>query len=341
MDPLRPEVFKAESAKFDPPRSDSGRIGRGPTAPVPAAPSPVEDALPQTALAEKKKFPLAAVALGVAAVIGVVAYVVTRPGSVPPPAAPVMNAAETAALARVRELEARLASLEAEKVAAEQKAAEEATKKIEAQAKARGRAVDPAELQKAQDEARKKAQVDQEARLQAERQKIEEERRKAEEARVAEATRAAAAAATAEAVPTPATPPSTPPPFVAASPVVALSPPAIFAPTPAAANLAGAAGTALLDVSDPEVTPPQLVTQSKIQYPPVALAQRITGSIVISALIDEQGNVAEARVIRGASPNSGLNQAALDNVKRRKYKPATLNGKPGRAWIAVQVDFKL
>jgi protein TonB len=84
-----------------------------------------------------------------------------------------------------------------------------------------------------------------------------------------------------------------------------------------------------------------LVSQSRIEYPPVARAQRITGSIVISALVDELGNVAEARVIRGAAPNSGLNQAALDNVKRRKYKPATMGGKPGRAWIAVQIEFKL
>jgi periplasmic protein TonB len=63
--------------------------------------------------------------------------------------------------------------------------------------------------------------------------------------------------------------------------------------------------------------------------------------VVVSALVDEQGNVAEARIIRGAPPNSGLNQAALDNVRKRKYKPATLNGKPGRAWVAIQIEFKL
>ena len=47
------------------------------------------------------------------------------------------------------------------------------------------------------------------------------------------------------------------------------------------------------------------------------------------------------RLIRGASPELGLNQVALENVKRRKYKPAQMNGKPGRAWIAIQIDFKL
>jgi TonB family protein len=74
----------------------------------------------------------------------------------------------------------------------------------------------------------------------------------------------------------------------------------------------------------------------------MARAQRITGTVLISALVDEQGNVAETRVIRGASASYfGLTEAALASVKRRKYKPATQNGKPGRAWIAIQIDFKL
>ena len=84
-----------------------------------------------------------------------------------------------------------------------------------------------------------------------------------------------------------------------------------------------------------------LVTQSKIEYPPIARTQRLAGTVIISALVDEQGNVVEARVIRGAPVNTGFNQAALDNVKKRKYKPATRDGKPGRAWVAIQVDFKL
>ncbi len=347
MDAIRPELFKAESAKADPPKSDSGRSARVPTPTGPFSPGPVDESPSQTVRAEKKSFPVAPVVLGVLAVLGAAAYFVTRSGSAPvaPPASPTMNAAESAALARVRELEARLAAFEAEKVAAGEKATEEATKKVEAQAKARGRAVDPAELQKAQDDARRKAQAEQEARLQAERQKIEEERRRAEEVRAAEAAKAAEAAALASAAP------SMSPAFVAAPPVAVTSIPSPVAPaaaaTPAVAAVAGtvapsaSSGPLPLDLSDPGVTPPQLVSQSKIPYPPVALAQRITGSVVISALIDEQGNVAEARVIRGASPNSGLNQAALENVKNRKYKPATSNGKPGRAWIAVQIDFKL
>ena len=97
----------------------------------------------------------------------------------------------------------------------------------------------------------------------------------------------------------------------------------------------------MLDLSEPGVVAPVLISQTRMDYPAVARAQRITGSVIISALVDELGNVIETKMIRGAAPNSGLNQAALDNVKRRKYKPATLNGKPGRAWVAIQIEFKL
>jgi len=348
MDAIRPEAFKAEAAKFEPVKHDSGRIGRLP-APSPASPGPAEDHLFQTVMTEKKSFPVVPVVMGVVVVAALAGYYLTRSGAPTPgpTPAPTMNAAETAALARVRELESRLAALEAEKVAAEQKAADEAKKVIEAQAKARGRAVDPAELQRAQDEARRKAQAEQDARVQAERQKIEEERKRAEETRAAEAAKAAEAARVFEAAASPSMAPTGTPAFVAASPLaVTPSPaapaPAVASPSPAVAATAGAAaGPALLDLADPAVTPPVLVSQPRIEYPAMARAQRIMGSVVISALIDEQGNVAEARIIRGVAGTSGLNQVALDTVKRRKYKPATLGGKPGRAWVAIQIDFKL
>lgn len=348
-EPIRPEVPKAEALKLDSTRS--GRVAVPAHAPhVQAPPAALaDDPIFHTMAAEKKSFPVAAIAGVVVLVLAGVGYMMTRSGSAPqaPASAPTMNAAETAALARVRELETRLAALEAEKVAAEQKATEEATQKVEAQAKARGRAVDPAELQRAQEEARKKAQTEQAALVAAERQKIEDERRRGEESRTAEAAaRAAEATRLAEATPAPPTP--TPVITVAAATPapVAPAPPTNVAPAapPPAANppqAPAATGSTLLDVSDPNVTAPVLVSQARIEYPPIARAQRITGSVIISALVDEQGNVAEARVIRGAAPNSGLNQAALDNVKKRKYKPASMNGKPGRAWVAIQIDFKL
>ena len=360
-----PPARQAEVHRTEPAKTDSGRSGRVPTpahppstpshgpSSSPATPAVGGEEIFQTVLSEKKSFPIVPVLLALLVIGGGAGYYFTMgPGAAPAPTPvpqPTLNPAEAAALARVKELEQQLASLEAEKAAAAQKAADEAAQKLEAQAKARGRAVDPAELARAQEEARKKAQAEQETKLASERQKIEDERKKAEDLRAAEAARsaaqaAAAAAAQAAAAETPAPPVATPAPSVAApapTPAIAASTPAPLAAAPQATAAPASTGPALLDVSDPGVTPPQLVSQPRVEYPAIARAQRITGTVIVQALIDEQGNVAEARVLRGVSSNSGLNQAALDSVKKRKYKPATANGKPGRAWVAIQIDFKI
>ncbi len=326
------ETMALEVIRPDPVRHDSGRIPR----PVPAGRPPGEEIF-QSVLAEKKSLPVVPVVLGVVVLVAAAAYLLPRSGSLPaaPPAAPTMNPTETAALARVRELESRLAAIEAEKAVAEQQAAEEARKAVEARARARGRAVDPVELQRAQDEARLKAQADQEARLQAERQKIDEERRLAAAAVAAEAAKAA--------VPSPTDRPS-PSATVVPSPAAVSTAAPTPAPTPSpatAAPTAAQSGPLLLDLGDPGVVAPQLVSAPRIEYPPVARAQRITGTVLVSALIDEQGNVVETKLIRGVSTSAGLNVAAMENVKKRKYKPATLNGKPGRVWVAIHIEFKL
>lgn len=349
--PSTPPPPVPSSSSPEPPRPEASRSVK--TIP-PAAPAPVPEAplFSSAATSETRRPNLVPVIAVVVVLLAGGGYVLTRSGGGGAPVAPpqpTMNPAETAALARVRELESRLAALEAEKMAAEQQAVDEAKRKLEAQAKARGREVDPVELQRAQEAARLKAQADQDARLAVERQKIEDEKRRADEARAAEAARSAEPAPAAPV----ATPASTP---AMAAPVAPVAPPASAPSTTAAATSAppapatvetapapapNAGASSLLDLSDPGVVPPQLVSQPRLEYPPVARAQRVTGTVVVSALVDEQGSVVEARVIRGVASNTGLNQAALDSVRKRKYKPATLNGKPGRTWVAIQIDFKL
>ncbi|HEY5907282.1 MAG TPA: protein kinase, partial [Vicinamibacteria bacterium] len=104
-----------------------------------------------------------------------------------------------AAQERVKELEQKLAALEAEKLAAESKAADDAKQKVEAQAKAKGQEVDQAALAKAQEEARQKARQEEERKQREELRRVEEQKR-AEEARLAEERRRAEEAAALERV---------------------------------------------------------------------------------------------------------------------------------------------
>jgi TonB family protein len=268
---------------------------------------------------------------GAAAVLVLAAIgttLVLRSRAAAPPAAtvppPTTMSAEMVALARkARELEEKLQALEAEKAAAAAKAEDDAKKKVEAQAKARGQAVDPEALARAQEDARKRAQAEQERKAQAERKRLEDEQKAlaeqqlAEEQRRVEEARAAAAAAAA--------PPTT---------VAAATPP----PTPPPVTLR--AGT-LVDVNDEGVIAPVALNKPPFNYPPIALRQRIEGKVDLSVLVDERGSVTDARVVSGAGGRAGLNEAASEYVRRWRFRPATKEGVPVKTWTPVSVVFML
>ena len=49
--------------------------------------------------------------------------------------------------------------------------------------------------------------------------------------------------------------------------------------------------------------------------------------------------VAEARVLESSSPGLGFEDAALRQVRTRRYQSGTKNGVAVRVWIVVRVNF--
>ena len=269
----------------------------------------------------KSKAPLMAVAALLLALAGVAAFYVLggRTSSTPPgPMPTTLSPAGVAAMAKVKELEEKLQTFEAEKAAAEAKAAEEAKKKLESQARTRGQEADPAAVAKAQEEAATRARAEQEKKQEEERRKLEEAKA-AEEARLAEEQRLAEEARVAALAVTTTTTLATPPPTT----LPALQP------------------GALVDVSDPGVLAPVADKTPPLQYPQIALRQRVEGTVELNVLVDEKGLVTDAQVVRGAGGKAGLDEAAIDNVKKRRYRPATKDGVPVKVWIPVRVQFRL
>jgi periplasmic protein TonB len=72
------------------------------------------------------------------------------------------------------------------------------------------------------------------------------------------------------------------------------------------------------------------------EYPPLARQTRIYGTVVIDAVIDERGNVVQARVVSG---HPLLISAALRAVQQWRYEPTSLNGQPVSVELQVQVHF--
>jgi protein TonB len=73
-------------------------------------------------------------------------------------------------------------------------------------------------------------------------------------------------------------------------------------------------------------------------YPVLAKQERIWGTVVVDAVIDEHGNVVQAHVVTG---HPLLIRAALNAVLQWKYEPTLLNGTPVAVEMEVNVNFKL
>ena len=86
------------------------------------------------------------------------------------------------------------------------------------------------------------------------------------------------------------------------------------------------------------VTAAAIITQTRPVYPPLARQARIQGNVVLHAIIDKDGKVAQLEVISG---HPLLVQSALDAVKQWRYKPTQLNGDPVEVDTTITVTFTM
>jgi protein TonB len=91
----------------------------------------------------------------------------------------------------------------------------------------------------------------------------------------------------------------------------------------------------------PGVSPPQLVSVPKPGYPPMARTLRVEGTVVVSVLVDENGQVQDVRMAEPNRQNAGLNEAALSAARSARYKPATKDGVRVKMWTRLKIPFKL
>jgi protein TonB len=86
------------------------------------------------------------------------------------------------------------------------------------------------------------------------------------------------------------------------------------------------------------IAPPAKLRDVQAVYPPIARASQVQGVVIIEAVIDEMGQVADARVLRSIPL---LDAAALDAVRQWVYTPTLMNGEPKAVLMTVTVNFRL
>jgi len=83
---------------------------------------------------------------------------------------------------------------------------------------------------------------------------------------------------------------------------------------------------------------PALVHRVEPDYPGVAVAAKVSGTVILEATVNESGAVAEVHVLRSILL---LDQAAIKAVKQWRYQPLVLNGQPVPFILVVTLTFSL
>jgi protein TonB len=81
---------------------------------------------------------------------------------------------------------------------------------------------------------------------------------------------------------------------------------------------------------------PVPVTTVQPVYPEFAREAQIQGKVILHVLVGKDGRVKNVKVSKGVT---GLNDAAIEAVRKWVFKPALSNNKPVAVWVEVPVDF--
>jgi periplasmic protein TonB len=86
------------------------------------------------------------------------------------------------------------------------------------------------------------------------------------------------------------------------------------------------------------IEPSRLIRKVDPVYPELARRARISGDVILDAVIDEEGNVTSLKVLSG---HPLLVEAARQAVLQWKYSPTILSGEPVAILANVTVSFRL
>ncbi len=90
----------------------------------------------------------------------------------------------------------------------------------------------------------------------------------------------------------------------------------------------------------PIVQPKLLTTHTLFNYPPEAYNQGIEGKVVVRLLVNKEGKVTEAKILK-TSGSGILDEAALKMALSSVYEPGTIYGMVSDFWRHLPVHFKL
>jgi TonB family protein len=87
------------------------------------------------------------------------------------------------------------------------------------------------------------------------------------------------------------------------------------------------------------VVPPVPIYAPEAEFSDEARRSKYQGVCLISIIVDTHGNPQNPRVVQRLG--MGLDEKAIEAIRRYKFKPGTKDGKPVPVLITIEVDFRM
>src|SRR4030095_8004315 len=89
------------------------------------------------------------------------------------------------------------------------------------------------------------------------------------------------------------------------------------------------------------VTWPISIFEAKPVFTAEGMRKKIQGDVVLEVVVLADGSVGPVRVIKSLDRESGMDDAAIENAKKWRFRPGTKDGKPVATLIQMTVTFRL
>ena len=87
-----------------------------------------------------------------------------------------------------------------------------------------------------------------------------------------------------------------------------------------------------------QINAPELLRRVEPVYPEIAVMAKVTGTVILEAVVATDGTVESVKVLRTVK---FLDAAAMDAVKQWRYKPLVLNGVATPFVLTVTLTFSI
>ena len=113
-------------------------------------------------------------------------------------------------------------------------------------------------------------------------------------------------------------------------------------------TMADAGADIIVDIEDympgvdefvPVEIPAEMIYEHVPEYPRLAQTAGMEAVVWVKALLDKNGNVRDAMVLKSSGSKAGFDEAAVKAAYKCRFKPAIQNGRPVAVWVSYQVEF--